>query len=544
MSIRLQDRPETLDADRDPVRDPVRDPRTATAPERTKRSAILLLLTLLVPGGAQVVAGSRRLGRAALRVTMTVWAVLLACLLVSFVARGWLLNLLANPVVLGVLAVVLLVLALGWLVLWVDTFRLLRLHLLAPGAKKICVVATVLALVLTSGGLTYGAYLTNAGRTSIGKIFGDGPKVPSQDGRYNLLVMGGDAGEGRVGLRPDSIHVASVNAKTGSTMLFSIPRNFQNAQFTEDSPLWDVYPNGYDCGDECIINSLYVDVMNNHKDLYPEAEDPGAEAMVDAAGGILGLDMSGYVLVDMGGFSQLIDAMGGVTVTSGGWVTHRGQRPDGEWGNIWWEPGVHHLNGEDALAFARSRKFSSDYSRIRRQQCMQQAMMQQFSPTTVLARFEEIMGAGEQIVETNLPQSQLGTFVDLGEKARGVKTQRLTIGAPDFGDAGDRFSTYPDFTQIHDRVAAMMEEDGTPVVPGVEAQAPAAAVLPLLTGIAPEPSVAPEVEEDDPDTWPAAPAEYQGQEITPESLMAWEDAGVENALVHASSTNHLCAPGR
>lgn len=540
MSIRLADRPDAVGADRDPVR----DPHSATAPERTKRATILLLLTLLVPGGAQVVAGNRRLGRAALRVTVTVWAVLLLCLLISLVARGWLLNLLANPVVLGLLAVALVLLAIGWLVLWADTFRLLRVHLLAPGAKKIAVVATVLALILTSGGLTYGAYLTNAGRSSIGKIFGDGPALPAQDGRYNFLVMGGDAGAGRVGLRPDSIHVVSVNAKTGSTMLFSIPRNFQNAQFTKDSPLWKAYPHGYDCGDECILNSLYVDVVNNHKDLYPGAKDPGAEAMVDAAGGILGLDMSGYVLVDMGGFAQLIDAMGGITLTSGGWVTHRGTRPDGTWGNAWWAPGTHHLDGKEALAFARSRKFASDYSRIRRQQCMQEAMLQQFSPTTVLSRFEEIMGAGEQIVETDLPQSQLGTFVDLGEKARSQKTHRLTIGAPDFGSAGEKFSTYPDFTQIHERVAKMMADDGTPVVPGAEAQAPAVSVMPLLTGSAPEPSVAPEVEEDDPSSWPAAPTSYQGQEITPESLMRWEDAGDEQALVTASSTNHLCAPGK
>jgi polyisoprenyl-teichoic acid--peptidoglycan teichoic acid transferase len=539
VSVSLSDRPHVLGADRDPVR----DPRSATAPERTKRAAILLLLTLLVPGGAQVVAGNRALGRAALRVTMAVWAVLLVGLLVSFVARGWLLNLLAGPSMLIVLTVVLAALAVGWAVLWIDTFRLLRLHLLAPGAKKITAVATVLALVLTCGGLTYGAYLTNAGRTSIGKIFGDGPQVPSQDGRYNFLVMGGDAGEGRVGLRPDSIHVVSVNAKTGSTMLFSIPRNFQNAQFTPDSPLWEAYPNGFDCGDECILNALYVDVTNNHQDLYPGAADPGAEAMVDAAGGILGLDMSGYVLVDMGGFTDLIDAMGGITLTSGGWVTHRGQRPDGQWGNIWWAPGTHHFNGEDALAFARSRAFSSDYSRIRRQQCMQQAMMQQFSPATVLSRFEEIMDAGEQIVETNMPQSQLGTFVDLGEKARHEKVHRLTIGAPDFGDAGDRFSTYPDFGQIHQRIAQMMEEDGTPVVPGVEARPAGTTALPLLTGTAPAPSVAPETDEDDPSTWPAAPTDYQGQEITDQSLMQWEDAGVEQALVSASSTNHLCTPG-
>ena len=36
----------------------------------------------------------------------------------------------------------------------------------------------------------------------------------------------------------------------------------------------EVYPNGFNCGDECIINALYMDVMQNHADLYPGAPRP------------------------------------------------------------------------------------------------------------------------------------------------------------------------------------------------------------------------------------------------------------------------------
>ncbi len=521
-------------------RDPVRDPRSGSASERTRRAGILLLLTLLVPGGAQVVAGSRRLGRAALRVTFAVWVLVAVAAVLFVVARGTLLNLVTNPVVLTVLIAVLVVLALGWAFLWFDTFRLVRLHLLAPGAKKATVIATVLALVVSSGGLAYTAWLANSGRSAVSTIFGSGPAVEEVDGRYNFLVMGGDAGEGRAGLRPDSIHVASVDADTGSTVLFSIPRNFQNAQFSEDSPLWRAYPNGFDCGDECIINALYMDVMKNHQDLYPEAEDPGAEAMMDAAGGILGLEVTGYVLVDMDGFSKLIDSMGGVTITTGGWVTHRGQRPDGQWGNVWWEPGTHTFDGDDALAFARSRKFASDYSRIRRQQCMQQAMLDQFTPATVLTKFEGIMAAGEQIVETNLPQSQLGTFVDLAERSRGQQMERLTIGAPDFGTQAEKFSTYPDFDRIHTRVDELLAEDAA------QAAGTGASPLPLLTVVAQDEEPIAEqdgVQEDDPDTWPAPPTEYQGQPITDELLMQLEDAGNEAALSEIAATNELCSSG-
>src|SRR5699024_11037277 len=92
-------------------------------------------------------------------------------------------------------------------------------------------------------------------------------------------------------------------------------------------------------------------VTNNHAHLYPGSESPGAEAMMDAAGGILNLEVTGYVMLDMAGFEELIDAMGGITVTTGGWTPYRGVRPDGQWGNAWWEPDTYTFDGADALGF-------------------------------------------------------------------------------------------------------------------------------------------------------------------------------------------------
>jgi LCP family protein required for cell wall assembly len=544
--------------------DPVRAPETGTVPQRTKRAWILLALTLFIPGGAQVVAGDRRLGRAALRVTLTVWALAVVALVLFFVNRGLLLRIGANTWVQLAGIVALAALAIGWAVLWVDTFRLVRLRLVAPGMRPLIAFASVLLLLVTSGVLGYGSWVVNAGRNTLGSIFQAGPAIEPVDGRYNFLLMGGDAGEGRIGLRPDSIHVASVNADTGRTIIFSIPRNFQNARFTEGSPLWSAYPQGFSCGDECILNALYVDVTQNHQDLYPGAKDPGAEAMKDAAGGILGLEVQAYAMVDMAGFAQLIDAMGGVTVTSGGWTTYRGPRPDGEWGNAWWGPGTYTFDGEQALAFARSRHFSTDYSRIRRQQCIQSAMLAQFNPQTLVTRFQGILEAGEQIVETDLPGQQLGTFVSLASRGQSQPMGRLTIGAPDFGDQSDRFTTYPDFDLIHQRVDGMLAEDGTPRAAGAAA-APllfvdaAAGILTASRGSDDGPSVssagagavadgtgsmAPQgADSDNPDDWPAPPPQPDGDPINEGWLMYLEDTGQTGLLEEAAKTNHLCVAG-
>ncbi len=443
--------------------DPVRYPQHASAPVRTKRAFVLLLLTLLIPGSAQLVAGDRALGRRALAVTLLVWAAILAAGVVALVNWPLLVNLATGRFSSLVLVVVLAALALFWAFLFLNTLRIIRPNLLAPGAKPVVAVALAALMLVTSGSLGYAAYLLNVSRNAFGTIFETRPAFDPVDGRYNFLLMGGDAGAGRVGLRPDSIQVVSVNAETGHTVMFGIPRNFQNAPFPADSPMHEVYPEGFNCGDECIINALYVDVEQNHADRYLDAKNPGAEAMKDAVSGILGIEIQAYALVDMGGFEALVDAMGGITVDAGGWVpisnktipgTNQHYPPKG-----WIAPGVQKLDGFHALWYARSREFATDYDRVQRQQCVMSAMVNQLDPATVLTRFQQLAEAGEQVVETDIPSSQLGSFVSLALKAKDQKTERLTIGPPDFGTAADNFVTYPDFTQIHPRVQQLFSQE-------------------------------------------------------------------------------------
>lgn len=526
----------------------IRSPQRGTETDRTRRALMLLGMTLFIPGSAQIAAGSKKLGRAALAVTVACWFTALLLGLMFLTMRSVVLSLLTQPFMLWLSAVVLGALAIGWLILWLDTFRLIHFTSLAPGLKPIVAVVLVVLMAVTSGSLGYGAKLVNEGRAALDGIFASGPAIDAVDGRYNFLLMGADAGEGREGLRPDSIHVVSVNEDSAETIIFSIPRNFQNAQFNEDSPLNAVYPTGYDCGDECIINFLYTDVMNNHQDLYPDAEDPGAEAMMDAVSGSLNLEVSGYVMVDMGGFENLIDAMGGVTVDSGGWVPYRGPLPDGSWGDNWWGPGVYTFSGQEALAYARSRTYSSDYNRIQRQQCIQQAMMSQFNPQTLLTRFSEIMQAGGNVVETNLPQSQLGSFLDLAVDAQGQTPQRLVLGAPDFGASGDLFSTYPDFEQIQRRVDELIANEQADDAGGLfgsagflPAQSGALGVMlatPSASGQA-----AGAVEEDEPSIDPTPPpTQPDGSELTREYLIEAQMTGQTGVLEQAASSNYRCDP--
>ncbi|MCC3297296.1 LCP family protein [Arthrobacter caoxuetaonis] len=525
--------------------DPVRYPQSASPQVRTKRAFLLLFLTLVLPGSAQIVAGDRRLGRRALQVTFMVWAAVIAVLVLALTNRILLVNIFTNGWASFLIMAVLALLAAGWAFLFLNTFRIIRPPLLQRNVRPAVAGALAVLMVVTSGGLAYGAWLLNVSRQTFGTIFASGPALDPVDGRYNFLLMGGDAGADRTGLRPDSMSVFSVDADTGQIVTFGLPRNFQNALFTEDSPLWQVYPEGYNCGDECILNSLYQVVTDNYSDLYPGSADPGAEAMMDAAGGILGLEVQSYVIVDMEGFSTLIDAMGGVKINAGGWVpitaaeipgTNLHYPPDG-----WIAPGVQTMDGYTALWYARSREFVTDYHRIARQQCVQQAMVAQLDPTTLLTRFQAIASAGEQVVHTDIPQDALGSFVDLALKSKNHEVQRMTIGPPDFGTAAENFVTYPDFNLIHARVQEMLS--------ATDAAAEAAEAEATNGSDAEEAPAeeAPAVPEQDTaigaETPAEAPAAEAGPEVTEEYLQELARIGDTATLGMLLDNNGVCSAG-
>ncbi|GGV31875.1 LCP family protein [Paenarthrobacter nicotinovorans] len=524
--------------------DPVRYPSGASAPVRTKRAFVLVLLTLLVPGSAQIVAGDRKLGRIALRVTLTVWALALITIVIAVTNRTMLLSIVTHPVGSLFIIVVLVALALGWAYLFLNTLRIIRPSLLAPGMRPIIAVVVAISTVLASGSLGYIAYVLNVSRNAIGSIFDAGPAIDPVDGRYNFLMMGGDAGDDRTGRRPDSLSVISVDAKTGESAIISVPRNLQNAQFSESSPMRKIYPEGYNCGDECLINAVNTEVTNKYQDLYPGVQDPGAQATLEAVSGTLGITVQAYVLVDMDGFAKLIDAMGGIRIKAGGWVPISGPVTDEANGihgmpEGWIPAGDQHLDGFHALWYGRSREFVDDYARIARQQCVQQAMLKQLDPATLLTKFEDIANAGTKVVDSNISSNQLGSFVDLALKSKNQPVKRLTIGPPDF-DAS--FSTVPDFDLIHSKVQEVLASSNSPKAsdavvthdrPGagpVMAAGPVTGLLPASQLPSPSADFTPVTTTPD------------GTPITIELLNGLKAQGDEQGIRDLVATNGQCAP--
>ena len=105
--------------------------------------------------------------------------------------------------------------------------------------------------------------------------------------RVNVLLLGSDSGVGRTGTRTDSMIVASIDTKTGHTVLISLPRNLERVPLPASSPLRNVYPSGsygrptclhQAANDECMLNAIWTEA-----DTYKQ-EHPSAYAGEQSAG--------------------------------------------------------------------------------------------------------------------------------------------------------------------------------------------------------------------------------------------------------------------
>ena len=400
-----------------------------------------------MPGSAQLVAGNRKLARVGIVATMVIWVLAIVALALALINRKWLIDLATLPILVAALAIILFVYALIFAALAIDTLRLMRVGRMYSRDRWVTAVAMVLVAGLGTTALASAGNIASAQAGLISSIFKQSGGTEASDGRYNILLLGADSGRNRLGIRPDSISVLSIDAETGDTVNIGIPRNLQHVSFSKGSPLLKVYPNGWNCGLDCLINAIYKDVADHHEDLYPQARangsTPGVDATREAVEYVTGLEIQSYVMVDMSAFESLIDALGGVDINVKQRLPIGGQNDDLSDVLGWIEAGPQHMDGNTALWYARSRHTTSDYDRMQRQREVQNAILQQVEPANVLTRFREIATAGEKLVKTDIPSGMLSTYVDLALKARAKGITPLELVPPKVN------VVWPNFTEIH-----------------------------------------------------------------------------------------------
>ncbi len=469
---------------------------TANRRLRTRRALGLVLMSTVVPGSAQYVAGNRMVGRVAMRVWLGAWLLAVLAVIGLLLLRGPVLGALLNASVTRGLRFVAWTLFAGWGLLLLDAWRLTRPARLARPTRLALTVSCV-ALVSFVGFTTNLAASALTAANNVATVLRGGGDREQKSGRYNILLLGVDAAASREGIRPDSINVASVDAETGRTVVFGLPRNLQGAPFPDGSPLHALYPEGFRCDDgACMLNGVYT-LAEDNADLYPRGE-AGLAAMVEVTEETLGLDINYYAMVDMGGFTTLVDAMGGITVNVGRDVPIGG---GGSPVTDYVEAGDNvHLDGRDALWLARSRHGSSDYERMARQKCVMSAMAKQLDASVVARRFLELSEAGSDIVVTDVGAGHVAELAELALRAKALELTSVDFTPPLVTTAD------PDFALIRSTVADAIDEveaadepgtapeEGPPSV--VEAERDSESGAEVQQQEAPSPSSLPEGEDD------------------------------------------------
>jgi LCP family protein required for cell wall assembly len=266
--------------------------------------------------------------------------------------------------------------------------------------------------------------------------------------RITILLAGGDGGAGRSGSRTDVINVVSIDTRTGKAAIFGIPRNMTHAPlpdrwstaFVDLEKQLTPYAERRKWTDEdgdgepdqfvpchCFpdqINAIYP-FTRKWTETYPDEREPGLAALRDVLEIMLGIDIDYYALVNMNGFVNVVNALGGVNVyvTRGVYIEMSDPKNEGEWIEVSVGRGWRRLNGLNALGYVRERRSSNDYVRMERQRCLLKAVAAKATPATIVSRFSRLSRAMVSSVKTEVrmddrpPLLELTASLDLDDIA-------------------------------------------------------------------------------------------------------------------------------
>jgi polyisoprenyl-teichoic acid--peptidoglycan teichoic acid transferase len=236
------------------------------------------------------------------------------------------------------------------------------------------------------------------------------------ESRINVLLTGVDSADGRNHSLTDTLLVVSLDPRDGSAVMISLPRDIARFELSTGK----VYMGK--------INSLMSWARARPKE-FPEGPLP---TLIREVGHIVGVPIHYYAAIDIDGFRRMIDEVGGVTVVNERAIND----PTYSWldgrRGFSLKAGTVTLDGDQALAFVRSRKGAgdNDFTRAARQQQLLVALRAKLTTPEMLARLPGLLDAAADTVRTNLPQDRLMEFVDLARGIEGESIKRYVLGPP------------------------------------------------------------------------------------------------------------------
>ncbi len=240
---------------------------------------------------------------------------------------------------------------------------------------------------------------------------------PLPAGSLNILVLGSDSRSGAEnralgggesgGARSDTAMVVHLDAGRTAATVVSIPRDT-----LVDRPACPLSDGGSTRPvSGAMFNTAY--------------EVGGPVCAVKTVESLTDVRMDHYIEIDFSGFARLVDALGGVTVTTE-------EDIDDDRSHLTLAAGTHHLDGTEALALARTRYDigdGSDLGRIELQQQLVKALLEQIAGQDLLtspARLYEVADAVTGSLTTDTGLDSLGELIRFGQSLRGLTSASVT----------------------------------------------------------------------------------------------------------------------
>ncbi|WP_280723562.1 LCP family protein [Kitasatospora sp. MAA4] len=290
-----------------------------------------------------------------------------------------------------------------------------RAKLLRAGALALA------GLVVLGGGAAGYAYWKlngNIKSVDIDAQLGTNRPVAPNDGSFNLLVLGSDSRSGaNAGLaggntgdtaRSDTAMVVHVNQNHTLGTVVSIPRDTLVARPACTAPNGSTVP--------AMAGAMYNSAF----------EVGGAACAVKTTEQLTGLRMNHFVEIDFAGFASFVNAIGGATVTTSVNIHDKDSGLD-------LKAGTTKLNGDQALAFVRTRHGvgdGSDLGRIELQKQMVKSLMKQVGSIGLFTDPGKLWSVGDTLTKSITTDSALASvsaLTGLGEELKGIGTDQLTM---------------------------------------------------------------------------------------------------------------------
>lgn len=259
------------------------------------------------------------------------------------------------------------------------------------------------------------------------------PTFEEWDGkkRLNILLVGADLSATRgYSYLTDTMITVSIDPPTGRVAFISLPRD------TSGVPLPPSWPAARALGGKYNnkINTLYTRARVS-PDLFPKGTDKtrGFEALMGALGQLYGLDIKYYVAVDIDSFRSVVNTLGGVVVDVQTPVTDpKYPTSDGRGSLKYYQaPGITRMNGQRALAYARSRHGASDFARSARQQRVITSVRDQTDVSTIMQPgvLNDLLKAVRKDVKTNIPPKLVPSLLSLAQDIDLDRRENLVLSS-------------------------------------------------------------------------------------------------------------------